>query len=419
MQIDGSRKVPKTGLYSVILLLEGGRNIMIDANDIEIIYFVEDITVPCMTGKMIINDRYGLIEYGPFTGNEKINLKYGKNFDREQLFDIFKIGKIGQAAMHNPTADTQLELYFVDTLFMPLTIKKYSRSFGTDTKYSEIISHILRNIIGLNSKFLQINETTNTIDNYIIPYWTILQTINFLADRAEDSRGAGCLFYNNTDNGFKVNFKSYNWLNSTDNYKEEKIYIFESKNVSDENKILEYWINGLDKFSNRFLRGGKFLGYDFETKTLVEKDFEYSDGIDSSMLLGKTSLYPDISQVATVNLYGDTTEKMLENRAYSEWIKRYQKQLIVNFIVEGREDRYAGQQIEVEWPSVDKKQYYNKAFKGKYLIKTVTHMFGRDRSLPYKQRLVCIKNAYNNIDSKDLLKTTNYNIYDEGATKFN
>lgn len=409
-QIDGSHKISKTGLYSVILLLEDGQNMMIDANDVEILYFIEDITVSCMTGKIIINDRYGLIEYGPFTGNEKISIKYGKNFDREQIFDIFKISKMGQSGMHNTSADMQIEIYFVDILFMPLTINKYSRSFGADAKYSDILKHLLQNMIGLSDNFLQINESTNIINNYIMPYWTILQTINFLSERAEDKAGAGCLFFNNTDNGFKVNFKSYNWLNSTDNYKEENEYIFESVNVEDENKILEYWINGLDKYSNKFLRGGKFLGYDFETKSLVEKDFDYSDGIDSSILLGKTSLYPDISQIAAVNLYGDTTEKELENRAYSAWIKRYQKQFIVNFIVEGREDRFAGQQIEVKWPSVDKKEFYNKALKGNYLIKTVTHMFGRDRTFPYKQRLVCIKNAYNDIDSKDLLKTTNYNI---------
>lgn len=408
-QIDGSRKVPKTGLYSVILLLEG-RNILIDANDIETLYFIEDITVACIQGKIILNDRYGLMEYGPFTGNEKISIKYGKDFDGEQIFEIYKIGKIGQSAMHNPVADAQLTIYFVDTMFMPLTIKKYSRSFGEGKKYSDIVKYTLQNIIELDSRFLQINETTNTIDNYIMPYWTVLQTINFLSERAEDAKGSGFLYFNNTDNGFKCNFKSYNWLCSTDNYKEENEYIFDSENVTDENKILEWWINGLDKFSNKFLRGGKFLGFDFATKSFIETDFEYSDGIDKSILLGKKSLYPDISQTANINLYGDTTIKMLENRAFAEWTKRYQKQFILNIIVEGREDRYAGQQLEIKWPSIDRNEFYNKALKGKYLIKTVTHMFGRDRAVPYKQRLVCIKNGYDNIDSKDLLSATKYNI---------
>ena len=409
MAIDESRRPDNQELYSVILVLESG-NLIIDVQDIEMLYFIEDITMPCITGKIVFNDRVGILEYGPFTGIEKIAIQYGKRENREQIFEIFKIGAIRQGSMGNMVNDTQVEIHFVDMTFMPLTLKKFSKSFGSNQRYSSIVNQILTNMVNLNSRFLSIMQTTNTIDNYIMPFWTPLQTIKFLSTRAKDRYGAGFLFYNNTENGFKSNFKSYNYLLSSDNFKEIEEYILESESVKLDNKILEWWIDGLDKFSNKFLRGGKFLGFDFASKSLIEKEFEYSDGVSKTNLLGRKSLYPDISGTENIFLYGDNSETTLENRAYSNWVYRYNKQFVLNAIVEGREDRFAGQLLEIKWPSIDRKNYYAKNLKGNYLVKTVTHMFGRDRSLPYKQRLVLIKNGYTDIDSSSLLKATRTNV---------
>lgn len=414
MAIDKTRETENQELYSVILLLES-TNVIIDTQDIEILYFVEDITMPCITGKMIFNDRVGIMEYGPFIGTEKISIQYGRREDREQIFEIFKIGAIRQGNTGNAVSDSLIELHFVDITFMPLTLKRYSRSFGSNQRYSDIVRHILVNMVSIDSKFTSIRQTVNRINNYIMPYWTPLQTIKFLAKRSKDNNGSGFLFFNNTQNGFKSNFKSYNFLLGKDNYKEKERYFFESESVDLENKVLEWWIDGIDKFSNKFIRGGKFLGYDFSTKSLLEENFDYSDGIRNSIILGRKSLYPDISDTANIHLYGDNSPDILKNRAYSEWAYRYNKQFILNIIVEGREDRFAGQLLEIEWPSLDRKNYYSKNLKGNYLVKTVTHSFGRDVGIPYKQRLVLIKNGYNQIDSRSLVKASKYNIFDEGS----
>jgi len=43
---------------------------------IQQIYFIEDIFSYCMVGKMIFEDRYGIVEYGPLTGNERVIFAY-------------------------------------------------------------------------------------------------------------------------------------------------------------------------------------------------------------------------------------------------------------------------------------------------------------------------------------------------------
>jgi len=51
----------------------------------------------------------------------------------------------------------------------------------------------------------------------------------------------------------------------------------------------------------------------------------------------------------------------------------------------------------------------------RYMIKSVTHNFMGGGHYPYKQRLVCIKNAYQNINSSILYDSKVTNLYTEKA----
>lgn len=108
---------------------------------------------------------------------------------------------------------------------------------------------------------------------------------------------------------------------------------------------------------------------------------------------------------------------MLDNIAYNDWAKRYNMQLILNLIVEGNERRFAGQMVNIEWPSwarnTGNNVPFNDLFKGHYLIKSVTHSFDPGSTYYYKQRLVLIKNAYTDIDSQVLYKSKKTNIYQD------
>ena len=143
----------------------------------------------------------------------------------------------------------------------------------------------------------------------------------------------------------------------------------------------------------------------------------YSDGVDETVCLGRKTLYNQIDDILSSNtMVGDNSDKLLENISYNDWAKRYNMQFIVNIIVQGHEKRYAGQHIEIDWPSAIKNigaSNINSLLKGKYLIKSVTHSFAPNSNIIYRQRLVLIKNAYNDIDSKILYKAKKMNVFSD------
>lgn len=412
MTLDRDRRSQFQEIYSVIITLESGP-IKLDAKDIIELYFIEDIFSFCMTGKLIFNDTYGFFEMGPFTGNEQIAIEYGKEEDRQLIFDIWKVKDIKQGSASKPVSENIIELYFVDPIFELYTLKRYSRGFENNKKISDIAKHIFNYMLGLDNKYLNIEESITKISNFCMPNWNVMDTISWLMKRAKGktSETSGYLCYNNTEEGFLLNFVTMNYLLGDRNYIEDKHYLLESREYN-RNKVLEWWISGVDKNSMKKLRGGKWRGFDSSTKQPVNISYEYTDGVRNTTLLGRKSLFIDISDNTTNNSFiGESDSNILNNIVYNEWSKRYNMQQIVNIVVEGHEDRYAGQQINLEWISTEKTEQYNKMLKGKYLVKSITHMLSpKYGNEPYLQRMVLIKNAYTDVDMKDIVKATNFNV---------
>jgi len=414
----------KKGIFTVVLITEK-EPIVLNNADITNLYFIEDIFKFCISGTITFNDRYNLLELGPFTGNEKIAIIYsvsGKALsksNRELVFDIWKVGKIQQLGPGIRTeSENLITMQFVDPFYAGYNLRKYSKSWS-NTRYSDIMKDILNNMVFFKnggSRF-NIEESSNSTD-FIIPYWSPQTAIRWLMRRAKSKEigTSGYLCFNNTDNNFSHNLLTLNYLLADGGKTIDKIpYVFNSSEVSAENKILEWWLNSLDRGSNAVIRGGTWKGYDFATKKLLNYEHVYSDGADKTMMLGKKTLFNQIDDPSSSNIMvGDSSDDLLNDIAYNDWAKRYNMQFILNLIVEGDEKRYAGQQIEIKWPSwarnLGNEVPYNDLLKGKYLIKSVTHSFNPGSSIYYKQRLVLIKNAYTNIDSKILYKAKITNL---------
>jgi len=407
-------------IYDILIITENNQLIMNNSDILEF-YFIEDINKFCMVGKMTFNDRYNIMEYGPFTGNEKISIIYavGDNEPRKLVFDIWKVGKIQQIGTGiNEGAENLITIQFVDPFYTGFAMRRFSRSWSNEY-YSNIMEDILNNMVSFKSVGapFQIEASSNKTD-FVMPYWTPQMALRWLMRRAKGkiTGTSGYICFNSTKENLTHYLTTMNYLlDDQDKSLDPLKYTFAGNEVSGENKILEWWISGIDRSSWGCLRGGKWRGYDFSTKKLLDHEYLYSNGADETTCLGRKTLYNQIDDVSSGNLIlGDNTDNVLGNIAYNDWAKDYNMQFIMNIVVQGHEKRYAGQQIEIDWPNAIRaigSTTTNDLLKGRYLIKSVTHYFAPGGTFPYKQRLVLIKNAYNQIESEILYKAKKINVF--------
>jgi hypothetical protein len=433
--------------FSVVLVLANGV-VGVDPTDIYELFFVEDIYSYCISGKMVFSDMFGILEYGPLTGNERLIISYGgveagSGFapgpvTRRLTFDIIKISNITNISGSDPRSGNQIEIFFADTSFFFFTRRLYSKAWNGNKKIQTIVENIIDNMVkGPNLKYEDIiwdrkAESDTTIENFIMPYWSPMQTIQWLNKRAVTKRNYHAyLYYNSTywtkDTGY--NMFSGNWttiddLMATDdeNHILKAPYVFfgspyDSGDESDDgatyvSKILDWKLGGVDEQSKRPIKGGHFLSYKFDGKKLMDRTYKYTkendtEDVDLDMIkniqaLGNKSLFTDISDSRSNirrGLYKEYAES--NNILYSEFIRIYTSQQHLSVIVRGYQGRFAGQMAEIRWPTSSSENTANKNLKGLWLTKSITHNFGTRTG--YTQRIVLVKNAYHESDEESLI----------------
>jgi hypothetical protein len=426
-RVDPQRQNPAVGNLSVKIVLDETKTAIIDAQDIVECFFIEDIFSFCMVGKLTFYDRNGLVEFGPFTGNEVISLVYGTEEEREIVFHIWKVKRMIQIKGNRPTDDSLLELFFVDSSFESMMLPKYSRSFPVDTLYTDVIKHLLRNMVGWEDKQMNIEPSiTKTTDNFVIPYWSVTQTIQWLIKRAQGglSGSSGYLCYNNTYKDFSANVYTLNYLFGENNVIDEQDYVFETTDDRVKNKILEWSMEGVDMNTVGKLKGGTWRGFDSSQKKLIEKDWSFSEGVRDTVLMGRKTFLPDLTNTDMGGVIqsrtGEHNEIALRNTLYSEWVRRYSRQNAFVIMLEGNEKRYAGHQVQIRWPSSDSvSQIFHKQLSGKYLVKSITHHFtGSDSTINYLQKAVLLKNAFQDSDAASLINATKQNTISRNKFTF-
>ena len=399
-------------LFSVILVLEMG-TVRIDNKDLIDCYFIEDIYSHSMVGKLVFNDVYGMWEAGPFTGHEKVYIVYGEETEKvTREFNIYKVNKISQLSNINISGDNTIDVTFTDNLFINLTKSRYSRSW-TDTKISDIIEHIAKNMLDVDD-FAQFESSNETLPYFYMPYWTPLESINWLSKRASGSQSntPGYLFYHNT---LGYNYVTLEKLLSTVLllntgtsyfYEDEEKYFFETTDPSYRNKILGWKMYGLDSTGMNSIRGGHTLGYDFENKSLLDEGNTYVPMINNYTMLGRKTLFTDISNESmSYSMEGDNNIEALNNIYGNSFIKKYCLQQCLSITVRGSELRFAGAAIQIYWPSQTTNEIYNSMYDGTYLIKSITHSFKPYKNPAYRQKMVLIKNAFTDSIYPGLVKS--------------
>ena len=415
--------------FSIMLTLGSIGTSNIDNKDIIDCYFVEDIYGFCSSGKLIFNDIYGVLEFGPFTGNEYITIVYGTMEEKIRVFEIFKVNRVQQlsAGTESGVGGT-FEVSFVDSIFSKMTRKRFSLSWS-NKKISTIIRDITENIVGITT-FNEFEETSNTLPYFYSPYWTPQESISWLLKRGRSSVNgkAGYLYWYNNVQG--INYVTLETLLSnkiilklpvgtkTSNESIWSILWFEKgKGVygHDINRILGWEILGIDNTGTKDVFGKHLLGYDSSTKSFINNSYKYSDSIKNYTMLGESTLFTiDVdNEDSEYVLEGESDSEMLNNIYYNDFIKKYSVQQCISVLLPGHEGRYPGAMVEIKWPTssvgIAPTELFNKNMIGKSLIKSITHSFSPDLAIGYRQRVVLIKNAYWESDYADLIKSTNAN----------
>jgi hypothetical protein len=401
-----------TSEFSVSLSLDFG-NILLDSEMIEQLYFIEDIFSYSITGKLKFKDNKGVFEFGPITGNETITLIYGIEDFKELTFNIYKIKKIEKDTRANDGSSQTIEMFFADKTFYPLNFLKFSKSF-TDKRISDIIKDLVENFVGVSSWDKQ-EKSKELLDFFYLPYWTINQTITWLLKRctSNSSKNSDMIFYNNVKG---ANFVSMETLLSQRNLMtlkdDDGKYCFSDDNLFLYNKILDWKINSIDAISLKNLNGATNFGYNTNKKEFIINERTYKKNIKDHTILGNKTLFPDYSDSrSTFNLLMEDTDEKLKTINKNKWTKIYDLQQTSSIVVRGHEERYCGGLIEINWPSKEfTKMIYNKNLSGYYLIKSITHNFTGYSSPAYLQKMVLIKNGYEDSDAANLYSSIKKNI---------
>lgn len=404
-------------ILSVGIILNG---ILYDLQltDVLELYFIEDIYSFFMTGKLILFDRDGMFEFGPFVGaeNDGVKVLYSTDDDEagiELEFKIFKIEKSENAFGTYAGTSNVLTIILIDEAFFKFTRHKWSRSFK-EKHIHEIVEHM--SLIMGETPIDVILPTDQFYELWYMPRWDIATSIKWLMQRASMGDDCGYLFYTSTKmRKFTRHFVSIEELLKQGGLLEVDgdggQYVFFAENIFKASKIKSWEITSIDEHARKYLQGNFCFGYDFERKKLIDSHeplapvlgetpgnsfIFYKDFIEKYVtVLGNKTLFHDISdpEADFINT-GEDDEDIIKNYQAYDMIKRYNLQQLLIIIVAGHEDRYAGAMIEMEWPSFDKQEIYNRNLKGKYLIKSVTHSFQPKNTQCYTQKLVCIKNGY-------------------------
>lgn len=387
--------------------------VTLDPSDIIQFYFIEDIFSMSLVGKIIMKDNRGLVEFAPLTGNETISISYGEEETIDKEFRIYSVSKIDKLENVDPSGKNVIELFFTDKMFFPINFLQFSKSWGA-MRITDIIKSMGEKMLGIEvwDKFEKSNEF---IEGFYSPYWNLATCMKWLMKRASGStsKKTGYCFYNNV---YGSNLITLNTLLEQKELmkissEDDGIYTFEDPNLFLYNKILNWSMMGIDNSALRFISGGTRFGFNDAKKKFIKNEYLYRDIIKNHTILGNKTLFNDISNSNSFHLHTNENDpKIVDNIFNDFWIKKYSTQQCISFTVKGHEKRKCGEIIEVNWPSIWADEIYNKNLQGKYLIKSITHSFVPYSRPAFTQKMVCIKNGYEESDVTELLDSVNKNV---------
>jgi hypothetical protein len=289
---------------------------------VEMSYY-EDIYSFCASGSITLRDSQGFIESFQLSGNEYMEINFGKVKDAtnsdDQIFHVYKIGK------RLPTGNLNDEFYTLyfcsEELYLSEQLKISKSYIGQ--KISNIVKSILTNTLKTKSTKINIIEETTGVYDFIIPRFKPLETISWISTYARPTTGNGCdmLFYENRS-GF--NFRSLQSIYKDPVYAS---YRYQQKNLSKDlekiqdkiTSVLDYeFVKTYDVLNdtNSGTFANQLISLDPVTRKSNITNFDYAKyQKESGSLNGSGVLNPSTNRLGTTpnQNYGAVTKVAIGN----------------------------------------------------------------------------------------------------------
>lgn len=373
------------------------------------LHIYEDIMMPFVTGKMVVNDAVSLAEELPFIGEEMLVLDMetpspnatGPTATHQKIYHIYKIESkenLRQKSVVYTICFQSLDSY-VDAN------KRVSKTYRGSVKAN--VRKVLEGTPGLNTgKKVYIEDTRNTA-TFTANFWSPSQVVYYLAAQAINSNGnPGFVFFENYD-GF--NFTSIENLYGIGQERYLKLERNQSVRDPEETqsidaeygKVLDMSTPKLLDFMERLQSGyygGSIYHFDVDTKrlnyrTLVAKDDVMRVKLNPNLMTGENTVaHPNANKLLKViskNLYGSTQAQLpLHHEMKAMSVMSQATALTINIQIFGRLNYtvgtcvdllvYSDKAITSDTPD---EQTVDKVLSGKYLITALSHEITRESHL--------------------------------------
>lgn len=223
-------------LQTINLRTASGQKFELRKLMVELSYY-EDIYTFAVSGYVTIKDAQGFIEGLQLSGNEFIEINFGKvkgspNAD-DQVYSLYKIGN--RLPGNNLNVETYT-LYFCSEELLLSEQIKISKSY-TGQKISGIVNNILTDQLKVPSNKIKVVEETTGVNDFVLPRMKPFEAISWLSTYARPQKtggkGADMLFFE-TKEGY--NYRSLQSMFSDPIY---ATYKYQQSNLDDKTQSFQ------------------------------------------------------------------------------------------------------------------------------------------------------------------------------------
>jgi hypothetical protein len=393
-------------------LTSSGQKIDLKKVMLEFSYY-EDIYNFSVSGYIRCEDGQGFIELLQLTGNEYIEINFGKVKDSPNGSDLkYRVYKIGDRQAYSQNLE-RYTLFFCSDELLLSEQSKISKSYKGQ-KISDIVLDVLQNELQVEgSKINDIEETTGVYD-FIVPRLKPFETVSWVSTygrpKATGTIGADMLLFQTKD-GF--NFRSLQSMFTGDVY---NTYRYEQNNLNETqqplqdkaNIVLQYEIKKSFDVVKDIASGtfaNKLISIDPLTRSFNTTEFDLEKFKQQSESLNSGDVINNLKNRfgETLNQAADSVIKMAvgnSNQSSNQYIKEKQggfgKDIFLETIIPQRTSQLslanynvvklmlpgdpgitAGRVVEFNLmtikPTLTKKEL-NPFYSGKYLVTAVRHI---------------------------------------------